>query len=125
MFFNIPLPPSPPEELQIPELADKSTGTTNMFGNIMIDLQTVAFAGALGTDACDKNSIEIVTPSHFNCTYDAAKMATTTAQTELVMCATKILCAVDNRITGTQDVRVQLPAAFQKMAWDIQPSEYW
>ena len=112
-------------ELQIPELADKSTGTTNMFGNIMIDLQTVAFAGALGTDACDKNSIEIVTPSHFNCTYDAAKMATTTAQTELVLCATKILCAVDNRITGTQDVRVQLPAAFQKMAWDIQPSEYW
>ena len=96
-----------------------------MFGNIMINLQTVAFAGALGTDACDKNSIEIVTPSHFNCTYDAAKIATTTPQTELVLCATKILCVVDNSITGTQDVRVQLPAAFQNMAWDIQPSEYW
>ena len=116
---------SSPTELQIPELADKNTGTNNVFGNIMINFQTVAFAGALGTDACDKKSIEIVTPSHFNCTYDAANMATTTPQIELVLCTTKILCVVDNSVTGTQDVRVQLPAAFQKMAWDIQPSEYW
>ena len=99
-------------------------GTSNMFGNISIQLQTIAFAGALANDGCDKTSIQVDAPFHFNCTYTATE-DTTATPTDLVLCSTSILCVVDNSATGTQDVRVQLPRAFQKVNWDVQPGEYW
>ena len=95
-----------------------------MFGNIGIQLQTVAFLGALGNDACDKKSVKVDAPYHFNCTYEA-KEETTTTLTDVVLCSTSILCVVDNSVTGTQDVQVQLPRAFQKLNWDVQPGGYW
>ena len=95
-----------------------------MFGNISIQLQTIAFAGALGNDACDKKSIQVHAPFHFNCTYETNKETIATL-TDLVLCSTSILCVVDNSVTGAQDVRVQLPRAFQKMSWGVQPGEYW
>ena len=112
-------------ENQVPEIANKSLANDNMFGNITIEVQTLAFVGALGGDTCDNIVFGESLPSHLSCTTVRNIIDDSTKQTEFVLCSFQIVCLVDNSISGIQNVPLKFPVAFQKMQWNIQPGTYW
>ena len=112
-------------ENQVPEIANKSLANDNMFGNITIEVQTLAFVGALDGDTCDNIVFGESLPSHLSCTTVRNIIDDSTKQTEFVLCSFQIVCLVDNSISGIQNVPLKFPVAFQKMQWNIQPGTYW
>jgi len=112
-------------ENQVPEIANKSLAKDNMFGNITIEVQTLAFVGALDGDTCDNIVFGESLPSHLSCTTVRNIFDDSTKQTDMILCSFQIVCLVDNSISGIQNVPLKFPVAFQKMQWNIQPGTYW
>jgi hypothetical protein len=107
-------------ELEIEEIINPME--SNMFGDITIQIETLAFTGALGDQSCtdiiiDSNSL------HLKCSLTI--VTNTTALKDIVLCSTNVVCIADNKITGIQNVLMEFPTAFQKMQWSAQPGKKW
>jgi len=115
-------------QLEIKELSDVSLATNNMFGNITINVQSVAFAGALGQQTC-KNIVPIqASASQLDCTTISTSKNSKQKNddgNQVVLCSTTSVCVVDNNIAGVQKVLMRFPVAFQKMKWTVQPGAAW
>ena len=113
-------------DLEIDEISNPLLAKNNMFGNLTLQLETLAFAGALGDQKC--NNIENIASidsgiSQLNCT--ATSVTDSKPQEDLVLCSTNVVCIVDNKITGTQNLVMKFPTAFQKIHWSVQTGKIW
>ena len=111
-------------ELEIEEISNPSSNTIgiNMYGNISLQIETLAYTGALGDQSCvDIEAIDSGT--QLKCS--STNFTNTTSSKDIVLCSTNVVCIVDNRLTGIQDIVMKFPTAFQKMQWSVQPGKVW
>ena len=108
-------------ELEIEEIRNPSSNI-NMYGNISLQIETLAYTGALGDQSCvDIEAIDSGT--QLKCS--STNFTNTTSSKDIVLCSTNVVCIVDNRLTGIQDIVMKFPVAFQKMQWSVQPGKKW
>ena len=110
-------------ELEIIEITHPSIAENNMFGNMTLQIETLAFAGALGQQTCNNIASISSGVSQLDCT--TTSVTKSKPQEDIVLCSTNVICIVDNKITGNQNVLLKFPTAFQKFQWNVKPGKEW
>ena len=110
-------------ELEIIEITNPLLAQNNMFGNMTLQIETLAFAGALGQQTCNNIASINSGDSKLECT--TTSVTKSKPQEDIVLCSTNVVCIVDNEITGLQNILMKFPTAFQKFKWNVKPGKEW